>query len=74
MKHLSKFEAKRVAEYIRNQYEEVYVGAWMIANQIENYSDKDGMVFHFAVSDLVGKDLMHEIESECTMYVELERA
>jgi hypothetical protein len=73
MKHLSKFEAKRVAEYIRNQYQHIEYSD-MVANQIENSADKDGMVYHFAVSDLVGKDLMHEIESECTMYVELERA
>jgi hypothetical protein len=70
MKHFSKFKAKQVAEYIRGQHE-VYVGAWMIANQIENIADGDGMVYHFAVSDAVGSDRMRDIESKCVMYVEI---
>jgi hypothetical protein len=73
MKHLSKFVAKRVAEYIRSQYERIEY-ADMIANQIENMAHPDGMIFHFAVSDVVGSNRMREIESECVMYVELERA
>ena len=73
MKHLSKFEAKKVAEYIRSQYERIEF-ADFIAREIEGYADKDGMVYHFVVSDTVGGEWMRDIESECVMYVELERA
>ena len=72
MKHLSKFEAKKVAEYIRSQYERIDHAA-SIARAIEGYADKDGMVPHFAVSDAVGSEWIRYVESECPMYVELER-
>lgn len=73
MTHLSKFEAKKVAQYIRSQYQRIEY-ADMIANQIQNFADSDGMIYHFAVSDTVGSKWMREIASECVQYVELERA
>lgn len=72
MKHLSKFQAKKVAEYLRSQYQRIEF-ANHYADLIENFADKDGMVHHFAVSDTVGGEWMRDIESECVMYVELER-
>jgi hypothetical protein len=73
MKHLSKFQASKVADFVRvNFYRSEY--ADMMADDILKFADKDGMIYHFAVSDSVGSDWMREIEANCVMYVELERA
>jgi hypothetical protein len=69
MKHLSKFQAHKVADYVRSQYSRIEY-ADMIANQIEQFADATGMVYHFAVSDTIGPEWMREIESECVMYME----
>ena len=69
MKHLNKFQAKKVADYVRSQYSRIEY-ADLIQRQIMGYADSDGMIYHFAVSDILGPELMREIESECVMYME----
>ena len=73
MKHLSKFQASRVADFVRINFDRIEY-ADMMADDILKFADKDGMIYHFVVSDTVGSDWMREIEANCVMYLELERA
>lgn len=73
MKHLSKFQASKVADFVRANFDRIEY-ADLIANSIVGFGDDKGMIPHFVVSDTVGQQWMREIESNCTMYWELERA
>jgi hypothetical protein len=73
MKHLSKFQASKVADFVRINFDRIE-DSDIIADSILRLGDADGMIPHFAVSDSVGSEWMREIEADCVMYVELERA
>jgi len=73
MKHLSRFQASKVADFVRANFDRIEYTD-LIANDILRFADSDGMIHHFVVSDTVGSNWMREIESNCTMYWELERA
>ncbi len=71
MKHLSKFQASRVADFVRVNFDRIEYSDLM-ANEILKYADDKGMIYHFVVSDTVGSDWMREIESNCPMYLDVE--
>jgi hypothetical protein len=70
MKHLSKFKASRIADFVRINFNRIEYSD-MIADDILKFADSDGMIPHFVVSDTVGSNWMREIESNCTMYFDL---
>jgi len=72
MKHLSRFQASKVANFVRNSIQ--MKNSDLIADSILRFADEEGMIHHFVVSDTVGSEWMREIESNCVMYWELERA
>jgi hypothetical protein len=71
MKHLSKFQASRVADFVRVNFDRIEYSDLM-ANEILKYADDKGMIYHFVVSDTIGSDWMREIESNCPMYLDIE--
>jgi hypothetical protein len=73
MKHLSRFQASRVADFVRVNSDRIK-NSDLIADSILRFADEEGMIHHFVVSDTVGSEWMREIESNCVMYWELERA
>lgn len=70
MKHLSLFKASKVAEYILANCDR-FPHAAHVAREIELYSRKDGMVYHFVVKDSLGDAPMPEIEANCVMYSDI---
>ena len=71
MKHLSKFQASRVADFVRVNFDRIEYSDLM-ANEILKYADDKGMIYHFVVSDTIGSEWMREIESNCPMYLDVE--
>jgi hypothetical protein len=66
MKHLKKFEACHVAEYILKNADRFH-NAVDVAQQIEDLADREGMVHYFVVKDSVGEEPMSDIEANCML-------
>jgi hypothetical protein len=68
MKHLGTFDAKKVADWVRNSGMEF---ADYYAESIERFADAEGRVLWFVVADVIGGAFMNALESDVTLQVEI---